>query len=159
MIQADPHKICFVCMGNICRSPLAENVFRHKARQRGVERRFVIDSAGTGGWHAGESPDPRVRRVAETHGITMTGTARQISRDDFNRFDLLLCMDEANREHLLGMGAPQHKLHLLLECDPKAARAEVPDPYYGGHDGFETCYRLIESACEALLEQMLNQHK
>src|SRR5690348_11926927 len=112
----DARRICFVCMGNICRSPLAENVFRHKAKQRGVESQFVIDSAGTGGWHAGEAPDARVRRIATSNGIAMTGAARQITRGDFDRFDLLICMDEENRDFILNMGAPPEKVRLLLEC-------------------------------------------
>src|SRR5688572_30514925 len=110
-----PLRVCFVCMGNICRSPLAENVFRHKARQRGVEQRFDIDSAGTGGWHAGEPPDPRVRQVASARGIRMSGAARQVKREDFSAFDLLICMDDENREALLHMGAPSAKVKLLLE--------------------------------------------
>jgi protein-tyrosine phosphatase len=157
-------RICFICMGNICRSPLAENVLRHKARHRGVDDRFLIDSAGTGGWHAGEPPDPRVRRVASSHGVPMTGTARQVCRDDFARFDHLVCMDDENREHLLAMGAPPQKVRLLLECDRAsgsggggggAACREVPDPYYGGQDGFENVFRLVDSACDALLDELL----
>jgi protein-tyrosine phosphatase len=143
-------------MGNICRSPLAAAVMRHKAKQRGVEGQFMIDSAGTGGWHAGEPPDPRARAVAKKHGITMNSTARQIKRDDFSRFDLLLCMDQENREHVLGLGAPPEKVRLLLACDPDASCTEVPDPYYGGADGFENCYRLIDAACEALLADLID---
>src|SRR5687767_2865124 len=114
MPNASAIRICFVCMGNICRSPLAANVFRHKACQRGVDHDFVIDSAGTGGWHAGEAPDARVRSLAQSRGVPMAGTARQIRRDDFASFDLLVCMDNQNREHLLGMGAPSSKVKLLL---------------------------------------------
>src|SRR4051794_20991271 len=88
-----PIRILMICMGNICRSPLAESVLRHKVRERGVEHLFEIDSAGTGGWHAGERPDPRVRRIAASKGIEMTCTARQVTRDDFTRFEHLLCMD------------------------------------------------------------------
>jgi protein-tyrosine phosphatase len=142
-------------MGNICRSPIAENVFRHRARERKVEHLFEIDSAGTGGWHAGESPDPRACRVAAKHGVAMSGTARQITRNDFMQFDLLLCMDIENYEHLIGMGAPRERLRLLLECDRAATCRDVPDPYYGGSDGFETVFRLVDSACEALLEELL----
>lgn len=150
-------RICFVCMGNICRSPIAENVFRHKAKQRGVEHLFEIDSAGTGGWHAGEPPDPRARRVAAANGIKMTGTARQIRREDFDRFDLLLCMDDENAQHLLAQGAPREKVRLLLACDPNAGCREVPDPYYGGPDGFQKVFELVDSACDALLDGLLAQ--
>lgn len=149
------HRICFICMGNICRSPLAENVFRHKVRQRGVEGQFVIDSAGTGGWHAGEPPDARVRSVAHSRGINMSGAARQIKRDDFADFDLLICMDDENREHILNMGAPPDKVRLMLECDQKSQCREVPDPYYGGADGFEHVFKLVEAACEALLNELV----
>lgn len=154
-MRTGPQKICFVCMGNICRSPLAANVFRHKAKQRGCEALFIVESAGTGGWHAGEAPDPRVRRVAAAHGVPMTGTARQIRVDDFAAFDWLFCMDDENREQLLAMGAPPEKVRLLLACDPRAGCREVPDPYYGGADGFENVYKLVDSACDALLDELL----
>jgi protein-tyrosine phosphatase len=155
MSAAPSIKICFVCMGNICRSPIAENVFRHKASQRGVEHLFEIDSAGTGGWHAGEPPDPRARRIVAANGIKMSGAARQIRRDDFAHFDLLLCMDEENAQYLLAQGAPRHKVRLLLDCDPNVGCREVPDPYYGGSDGFETVFHLVAAACDALLDELL----
>jgi protein-tyrosine phosphatase len=144
-------------MGNICRSPLAANIFRHKIKQRRVEEYFVIDSAGTGGWHAGEPPDPRVRSVASARGIAMSGTARQVTRDDFQRFDWLVCMDEENRANLLHLGAPPAKLRLLLQCDKNAPCHEVPDPYYGGPDGFEHVFSLVNSACDALLSELLRE--
>lgn len=159
MSASDPLSICFICMGNICRSPLAESVFLHKAKQRGVLDRFVVDSAGTGGWHVGEPPDPRVHRVAAANGVKMQGIARQITKADFDRFDWLICMDQDNRDHLLRLGAPSDKVRLLLECDPCAAMLEVPDPYYGGQDGFELCYKLIDAACDALLDELLAARK
>jgi protein-tyrosine phosphatase len=156
MPESAKHRILMICMGNICRSPLAECVLRHKVKQRGVEHLFHIESAGTGGWHAGEPPDPRVRRLASRHGIEMTCTARQVATEDFTRFDLLLCMDLDNREHILRMGAPREKTQLLLELDPRATVREVPDPYYGGADGFELVYRLVDSACDSLLAKLLD---
>ena len=147
--------ILFVCMGNICRSPLAEGAFLHKLDQRGIADRFLVDSAGTGQWHAGERPDRRARAIAKLHGIVLTSRARQVTTEDFDRFDHLICMDEANRETLESWGAPQHKLQLLLEADPDCQLQEVPDPFYGGGDGFQTVFRLIDSACEALLDQLL----
>lgn len=147
--------ILFICMGNICRSPLAEGVFLHKLEQRGFMDRFLVDSAGTGQWHAGELPDQRARDVAKLHGIVLTSRARQVTTEDFDRFDHLICMDEANREDLESWGAPQHKLQLLLEADPHCDLQEVPDPFYGGDDGFQTIFRLIDSACDALLDQLL----
>ena len=118
-----------ICSGNICRSPLAECVLRHKAMQRGVKDRLYIDSAGIGGWHVGETPDHRVHSVATRHGVPITGTARQVTRDDLTRFDLLVCMDESHREHVLGMGADPDKVRMLLTFDESATHAEVPDPY------------------------------
>jgi protein-tyrosine phosphatase len=155
MPDGTPFRILLVCMGNICRSPLAENVLRHKVRQRGVEHLFAIDSAGTGGWHVGEPPDARVSGVASKHGIPMTGVARQVTREDFQSFDLLICMDQDNREHLLAMGAPADRVRLLLDFDPKATHREVPDPYYGGADGFELVYQLVDSASEMMLNELL----
>jgi len=150
--------VLFVCMGNLCRSPLAEGVFRHQAVQRGAADLFLIDSAGTGDWHVGEEADERVRRVAARRGVNLDGTARQVKRRDFRRFDYILCMDEDNREDLLEMGAPAGKVRLLLECDPQAPMHEVPDPYFGDLDGFELVYRLLDSACRALLDQLLAEH-
>jgi protein-tyrosine phosphatase len=153
--ETDPIRILFVCMGNICRSPLAEGVFRHQARDRGVGDRFVIDSAGTGDWHVGERPDGRMREVADRRGVAVDGLARQVVPDDFERFDHLVCMDESNRRQLVRFGAPNEKLRLLLDADPSSAVREVPDPYYGPRRGFETVYDLVERACTALLDELL----
>lgn len=155
MSAATQTSVLFVCMGNICRSPLAEGAFLHKLNQRGVADRFLVDSAGTGQWHAGERPDRRARAVAKQHGIVLTSRARQVTTEDFDRFDHLVCMDESNREDLESWGAPQHKLQLLLEVDHDCPLREVPDPFYGGGDGFQTVFRLIDSACDALLDQLL----
>ena len=141
-------------MGNICRSPLAEGLFLHKINQRGVTQRFSVESAGTGGWHAGELPDPRVRAVAQQKGIELCSRARQVTTGDFTAFDHIICMDEDNREHLLNMGAPPQKVRLLLECDRSAPMREVPDPYYGGADGFELVYKLVDAACNALIDEL-----
>jgi len=153
-----PISVLFVCMGNLCRSPLAEGVFRAKAAKRGVEHLLVIDSAGTGHWHVGEPPDERMRRTAAGHGVTLGGTARQVARRDFRRFDHIICMDEENREDLVAMGAPEAKVRLLLEFDSQALLEEVPDPYCGDLDAFELVYRLVDAACEALLEALLDRH-
>ncbi len=147
--------VLFVCMGNICRSPLAEGVFLPKTQRRGVAGLFMVDSAGTGGWHAGDRADPRAREIARHHGVTLEGTARQVIREDFDRFDHLICMDNDNRSDLLDAGAPPEKVRLLLEFDPGLEVREVPDPYYGGPDGFQKIYTLIERGCEALLDDLL----
>lgn len=155
MSRSDTIGLLFICAGNICRSPLAEGVFRHRARERGFMDRFHVDSAGTGAWHAGEPADQRARDVAARHGIVLDGVARQVSRKDFTRFDLLLCADAENLDTLLDRGAPPEKTRLLLSCDPGASLREVPDPYGGGSADFETVFRLVDSASAALLDRLL----
>jgi protein-tyrosine phosphatase len=152
-----PTRVLFVCMGNICRSPLAEGIFLHRAAQRSVADRFFVDSAGTGDWHVGEAPDERVQRLAARNGVKLDSAARQVRRGDFNSFDHIFCMDEDNREALLEMGAPSTKVRLLLECDPNAPMLEVPDPYFGGEDGFALVWRLLDSACDAVLDELLDE--
>lgn len=149
--------ILFVCAGNICRSPLAEGIFLHLARARGVADRFDVDSAGTLAWDtAGLPADPRMRRVAAEQGVELGSIARRVDEErDFERFDLILCADEDNRDQLLWMGAPPARVRLLLAFDPNAVRQEVPDPYLGGEAGFRQVYRMVESACAALLDELL----
>lgn len=151
-------RILFVCMGNICRSPTAEGVMRALVRDAGLEDEIVIDSAGTGGWHAGDPPDRRATEAARRRGVVLEGAARQLTVEDFDAFDLLLAMD---RENLAGIRAvapsPQAaaKARLLREFDPGSAGApdlDVPDPYYGGPQGFETVLDQVEAACRGLLD-------
>ncbi len=150
-----PVGVLFICMGNICRSPLAEGVFLSKIQRRGVADRVLVESAGTGGWHVGHRADPRVREVARHYGVSLDSTARQVIRADFDRFDHLICMDNDNRSDLLDAGAPPDRVRLLLELDPGLKVREVPDPYYGGADGFQRIYTLIERGCEALLDDLV----
>ncbi|MDN6858291.1 low molecular weight protein-tyrosine-phosphatase [Pseudomonas sp. CAN2814] len=148
-------KVLFVCLGNICRSPTAEGVFRHKVRAAGLEERIEIDSAGTGDWHVGKAPDARTRAAALRRGYDLSGLrARQVSVADFSRYDLVLAMDNANLRDLkrLRGSSGQAELDLFLrryelELD------EVPDPYYGGEDGFEQVLDLVERACDGLLAE------
>jgi protein-tyrosine phosphatase len=147
--------ILFVCMGNICRSPMAEAMFRHQATLRGVLDEFTIDSAGTGGWHAGSPPDDRMQRTAQRHGIPMKCRARKVRNPDFTSFDLILCMDEENHANLLKMGAPPDRLRLMLDFHPHEQCTEVPDPYYGEHDGFQEVFDLLETSCDRLLDELL----
>lgn len=151
-------RVLMICMGNICRSPLAEGLFRHLMNEAGVAHRFDLDSCGTGGWHAGERADARMRDVAEQNGVQLDSRARQIRDDDLEAFDYLVCMDEENRQHVLDMGAPPTKVSLLLEHDPECELREVPDPYYGDVDGFSLVFRLVKPACQALLEHALREH-
>ena len=155
MRDADPIHVLFVCLGNICRSPLAEGVFRHKTRARGVEARFVIDSAGTSGWHEGHPADHRMQDVARAEGVALESRARGVRDDDLRRFDVIVCMDAENLDELLVRGAVPERTHLLLDYDPAAPVREVPDPYYGERDGFEQVYRLVDAACDRLLEHLL----
>ena len=142
-------------MGNICRSPLAEGVFIDQANQRGVADQFRIDSAGTGCWHSGKLPDKRMREVAQRHGITLASLARQVNKDDFRRFDQIICMDRDNRQNLLDLGADENQLSLMMQYHPQPPTLEVPDPYYGGMDGFENVFELVTAASSGLLDHLL----
>jgi protein-tyrosine phosphatase len=153
---SDKRNVCFVCLGNIVRSPLAEHLFMHKAREKGIADQFQASSAGTSGWHVGEAPDARMRQVAARHGLVYDGRARQFKTSDFDRYDLVVAMDTDNRNHLLGLARSQddrQKIRLLREYDSAGGpKASVPDPYYGGADGFEEVYHVIERSIEGLLE-------
>lgn len=151
-------KVLFVCLGNIVRSPLAEHMFRHLVEQAGLAEKYEIDSAGTSGYHIGESPDRRMRQVAAENGLVYNGRARQFRPEDFERFDLIVGMDSSNRDHLLRMGRgleQQAKVRMMREFDPDAPpNAPVPDPYYGGMDGFTNAFKLVEKACAGLLKSL-----
>lgn len=150
--------VLFVCMGNICRSPLAEGVFLHLARERGVEGAFRVDSCGTGGWHAGDRPDPRVRAVAAKHGVDLPSRARQLRVPGDDGFDLVIAMDASNRDNAAAAGVPAEKIRLMRSFDPDApADADVPDPYYGGDDGFDTVYGMLVAACNGLLSALVDR--
>ena len=147
----------FVCMGNICRSPLAEGVFRQQVERAGLADSIEIDSAGIGDWHVGELPDPRTRSVAQKRGLELVSRARQVVGDDLERFDYVVAMDEENLRGLrrLRAEAPEGtQVRRLREFDPKADHLDVPDPYYGGDDGFERVHDMVERACAGLLEHI-----
>ena len=147
-------KVLFVCMGNICRSPTAEAVFRHYVEQAGLSEQIQIDSAGTHDYHIGEVPDRRARQAAGQRGYDMTALrGRQVGPEDFNRFDYVLAMDRSNLamlERLRPADADSH-LGLFLDFARSHAEREVPDPYYGGADGFEKVLNMVEDAAEGLL--------
>src|SRR5262245_51643294 len=153
--------ILFVCLGNICRSPLAEGVFRHLARRRGLEQHFVIDSAGTSSYHAGDPPDKRSTAVARARGVELTGRSRQLVPSDFERFDFVITMDEEIHESVQRVRAAngsRAEVHLLREYDPEATSdLNVPDPYYGGPRGFEHVHDLVERSCAALLDTIARE--
>lgn len=154
--------VLMVCLGNICRSPLAEGVFNHLLAQEGLDGRIRVDSAGTGSWHVGESPDIRSIRTAAGRGVALSGTARQVRPEDFRRFDYIVAMDTDNLRDLErirnGVGGPA-ALYLLREFDPAGGPgAEVPDPYYGGPRGFEDVFDMVERSCRGLLDHILREH-
>lgn len=148
--------ILFVCLGNICRSPLAEGVFRDVVAARGLTDRFTVDSAGTGAWHEGDLPDPRSIEVAAKNGIDLTTQrARKIRQDDFSRFTHIFGMDLSNVEKLQ-RAAPARaaaSIHLFLEF-ATGTTIEIPDPYYGDPDGFDRVYRTIRDASASLVDKL-----
>ncbi len=153
-------RICFVCMGNICRSPTAEGVMGKLLRDAGLSDRVVIDSAGTGAWHIGELADPRSRAAASKRGLELTHRARQFTRHDLDRFELVIAMDEQNLRHLTRLLGTRSTpvVRLLRSFDPAAAHGdEVPDPYSGGDSGFDHVLDLCEQACEGLLAYVRTQ--
>ena len=152
-------KLLFVCLGNICRSPAAEGVFLHLLKQRGLSDRFVVDSAGTGGWHVGNSADRRMQAAANRRGIELPSRARQICLDDFSSFDLVLTMDNDNLAAVRGLAkeagtGATATITPMLNYARNFSETEVPDPYYGGEAGFEHVLDLLEDACANLLDEL-----
>ena len=149
-------RVLFVCLGNICRSPMAKWVFADAVRRAGLDGRIEIDSCGTGHWHVGGDADRRAAATARDKGLDTAHTARQICDEDFGRFDLIVVMDRSNRQHVLGAGAPKEKVRLMRSFDPtlSAGDHDVPDPYYGGDEGFEEVYKMLVRASEGLLTHL-----
>jgi len=152
-----PYRVLFVCWGNICRSPAGENVFRHLLAENGHRSHIECDSAGTIDAHTGKGPDRRMRQTLENRGIPVAGSARQMTTRDFDAFDLILTMDDFNRQEVLAMSRTaedRHKVRPFTEFCRSHQQSEVPDPYYGGESGFEIVADLIEDGCRGLLEHL-----
>jgi len=164
-MSADNHQalqVLFVCMGNICRSPMAEGVFRRRVKERAGHLRIRIDSAGTHGYHVGSPPDARAQAAAARRGVDIGALeARPVDATDFGRFDYILAMDTDNLEFLLDLAEPEYheKIRLFLDYSVATKGGEVPDPYYGGPTGFERVLDLIEEASEGLLEELMTAAK
>jgi protein-tyrosine phosphatase len=160
---SDRISVLFVCLGNICRSPLAEGVFRELLRERGLESRFRVDSAGTGSWHVGDAPDGRMRSLAVEKGLSIDQLrARQVELADLEQFDHVLAMDRNNLHDILFLDRDEkygHKIRLFREFDPEPGDFQVPDPYYGGDDGFEEVYRIVHRTARTLLDRLEEEYE
>src|SRR6185436_4024487 len=154
-------RILMVCLGNICRSPLAEGILRNKLTNHpsGVE----VDSAGTGAWHAGETPDKRAIRIAKKYHVDISGLrARQFNVSDFDELDKIFVMDQSNERDVLALArnaSDKSKVQLFLSVNPSSRVINVPDPWYGGEEGFEKVYKMLEAACEALIIELGTKEK
>jgi protein-tyrosine phosphatase len=156
-----PVSVLFVCMGNICRSPTAHAVFRDLVRKEGLESAIEIDSAGTHAYHVGEMPDRRSMQVAKDRGIEMADLrARKVDFGDLYEYDYVLAMDEANLANLMEMALPEHKekIRLFMDFAPEHPEKEVPDPYYGGPEGFNQVFDMVTAASEGLLSHIKKTH-
>ena len=154
-------KILFVCLGNICRSPAAEGVFKQKIKERDLEKFFVVDSAGTGGWHVGNLADPRMRETALSRGIELTSRSRKIEESDLYEFDHILVMDNDNRDAVKLLikdhkNPVNSKIKLILSYSKNSQLEEVPDPYYGGQNGFDKVLDLLDDAIDGLIDSLID---
>ena len=152
-------RVLFVCMGNICRSPLAQGVFEDVLRREGLEGEVSVDSAGTGAWHVGSPPDERALSAASLRGVDISSQrARRIKPEDCQNFDYVLTMDEENYRAVAGLCRGSAVVRPFLDFAPDSPETAVPDPYYGGPDGFEHVLDLVEEASEGLLEDIRERH-
>lgn len=151
-------KLLFVCLGNICRSPLAQGIMEHLVKEKDLESQIELDSAGTGNWHMGNLADPRSLATAEHHGFSLTHRARTVVPPDFEEFDLILAMDKDNFHNLQCMAktsSQKKKIRMIRDWDPEG-EGEVPDPYYGTPEDFETVYRMLYRSNQRLLETLVS---
>ncbi len=152
------YKVLFVCLGNICRSPMAEGIFVELVKSRNLEHMFFIDSAGTSGHHTGELADPRMRKTAEKHGIKLSHKSRKLKFSDFYDFDYILAMDDSNLADIIELhngSGEQVFICKMRDFDNLNKGANVPDPYYGYEDGFEEVYKILKRSCSQFLDELL----
>jgi len=156
-------KVLFVCLGNICRSPLAEGIFKQRVSQEGLENKIFVDSAGTSGWHVGDPPDPRSVDVARENGIELDSFGRKAISEDFQKFDYIIAMDKNNYSDLKGLPGSKKegaaKLYLMRDFDDIGKGQDVPDPYYGGPDGFNYVFELLDRSCQNLLDEIKENYQ
>lgn len=153
----EKYRILFVCLGNICRSPAAEGIMKKMIETENIANQFVIDSAGTSGYHNGDLPDHRMRQHGSRRGYNFNSLSRKFSSDDFDNFDLIIAMDDRNYQDILRLSPDlesQKKVHRMIDFSQKYNYDHVPDPYYSGADGFELVLDLLEDACEGLLKNI-----
>jgi protein-tyrosine phosphatase len=156
------YKLLFVCLGNICRSPSAENIMNHLIKEAGLEDKIVCDSAGTSGYHIGASADRRMSQAAIKRGIKLEGKSRKLTPSDLQQFDLILAMDQENYQDTLYLdreGKYEFKVSLICDFAKNKRDKEVPDPYYGGQDGFDYVIDLLLDACTGLLDYIVNSEE
>lgn len=151
------YKVLFVCLGNICRSPAAEGILKKMVKDQGLSDKITIDSAGTSGYHDGELPDPRMRQHGARRGYTFDSLSRRFTSRDFDKFDIILAMDDSNYHNIMRLAPDldsEKKVHRMVEFSQKYSHDHIPDPYYSGADGFELVLDLLEDACAGLLEKI-----
>lgn len=154
--------VLFVCLGNICRSPSGEAVLKHFVKNAGLEDQFLIDSAGTSAYHAGEMADARMRKHAAKRNIELTSRSRQFCSSDFEKFDYILAMDYENYQNILRLdrdGRYENKIYMMNDFSALHKGTDVPDPYYGGSDGFERVLDMLEESCSLFLEKVIEEHE
>jgi len=152
--------ILFVCLGNICRSPAAEGVMNHLVEKAGLSQKIRTDSAGTSGWHVGDLPDARMREHAKRRGIDLVSRARGLVKNDLEKFDYIIAMDKSNYGNILKLdqeGQFKNKVYMMTDFCNRLDVSEVPDPYYGGDEGFEFVLDLVTDGCEGLIDRLKNE--